>query len=127
MTETLSDEERGQLARALMQLFDRWGLESADRTALLGLPKETKARSLTRLRQGEPLPAEEEIMHRARYLLEIEHALDTALPMNVAIADAWIFTENMLLGNRRPLDVMLEDGLEGLAQVCNSLTAGGDW
>ena len=127
MTDILSDEERGQLARALMQLFDRWGLESAERTALLGLPPETKARSLTRLRQGEPLPADEEVMDRARYLLEIEHALDTALPMNVAITEAWILTENMLLGNRRPLDVMIEDGIEGLERVCNSLTTGGDW
>ncbi len=127
MTEILTEEERGHLARALMQLFDRWGLESAQRTALLGLPEETKARSLTRLRQGEPLPADEEIMDRARYLLEIEHALDTALPMNAAITEAWIFTENMLLGNRRPLDVMIDDGVEGLKRVSNSLNAGGDW
>jgi hypothetical protein len=127
MSDILSDEERGQLARALMHLFDRWGLEPAERTALLGLPADTKARSLTRLRQGEPLPADDDIMHRARYLLEIEHALDTALPMNAAITEAWIFTENMLLGNRRPLDVMLDDGIEGLARVSNSLNAGGDW
>jgi hypothetical protein len=127
MSETFSDEDRAQFARALMQLVDRWGLDSAQRTALLGLPQETKARALSRLRQGEPLPPEPEILHRARCLLEIEHSLETMLPLNAAIVDAWIVTENMLLASRRPLDVMIEDGVEGLERVMNSLTGGGDW
>jgi hypothetical protein len=127
MSDTFTDEERAQFARALMQLFDRWGLDSAQRTALLGLPPETKARSLTRLRQGEPLPPEQEILHRARCLLEIEHSLETILPLNAAIVDQWIFTENVMLASRRPLDIMIEDGIEGLERVVNSLASGGDW
>lgn len=127
MKKDISDEERGQLARTLMRLFDSWGLEGGQRLILLGLPEGTKARALSAYRKGEPLPADSEILQRALYLIEIQNTLETTLPMNGAIVEAWITTENLYLQERRPLDIMLEDGLDGLARVCNSLSGDVDW
>ncbi len=124
---SLSDDERSQLARALMHLFDEWDLDLEQRVALLDLPKDTKARALTRYRNGEPIPDGSELLTRAKYLLGIQHSLETTLPMNAAIVQAWPTTENSSLMNRRPLDVMLEHGVEGIKQVYDLLTATDDW
>jgi hypothetical protein len=127
MTNTFSQEELGQLAKALMHLFDQWDLDLEQRVKLLDLPEDTKARTLTRYRNGEVLPDSGDLLLRAKYLLGIQHSLETMLPMNTAIVHAWPTTENSSLQNRSPLDIMLERGIDGMKQVYDLLTAGEDW
>lgn len=127
MSVTLSHDERSHLARALMHLFDQWDLDLEQRVALLDLPDDTKTRTLTRYRNGEPIPEGGDLLVRAKYLLGIQHSLEIALPMNAAIIQAWPTTENSSLQNRRPLDVMLEHGVDGMKQVYDLLTANEDW
>jgi len=127
MTPDLSSDERSHLARALMHLFDEWDLDLQQRVALLDLPEDTKSRALTRYRNGEPIPEGGDLLLRAKYLLGIQHSLEIALPMNAAIIQAWPTTENSSLQNRRPLDVMLDHGVDGIKQVYDLLTATDEW
>ncbi|MCG6976098.1 MAG: hypothetical protein LJE56_06745 [Acidiferrobacterales bacterium] len=127
MSVNLSDDERSHLARALMQLFDQWDLDLEQRVVLLDLPEGTKSRTLTRYRNGEPIPEGSDLLERAKYLLGIQHSLEIALPMNAAIIQAWPTTENSSLQNRRPLDVMLDHGVDGMKQVYDLLTGNDDW
>jgi hypothetical protein len=127
MTRQLTLQDRSDIARALMNLFDTWGLDTQQRITLLGLPPEMGIRNLNRMRNGEALPEESEILHRAQLLLEMQHALETTLPHNTAMVGLWMTTENVFLQDRRPLDVMLENGLEGLERVAASLHRSDDW
>jgi hypothetical protein len=127
MTPALNDEERSHLAQALMRLFDQWDLDLDQRLALLDLPRDTKARVLTRYRNGEPIPEGNDLLVRAKYLLGIQHSLETMLPMNAAIVHAWPTTENSSLQDRRPIDIMLEHGVDGMKRIYDLLTNAGDW
>jgi hypothetical protein len=127
MTTTLTEDERSHLAQALMRLCDEWNLDLDQRVALLDLPKDTKTRVLSRYRNGEPIPEGNELLLRAKYLLGIQHSLETMLPMNAAIVQAWPTTENSSLQDRRPLDIMLEHGVDGMKQIYDLLTNVDDW
>ena len=78
MTVQLEYEERVHLARILMDLLDEWGVEPQQRIVLLGLPEDTRPRALGRYRSGEPQPENDELIVRAKHLLDIRSALHAA-------------------------------------------------
>lgn len=127
LTARLTPQDRSDIARALMGLFDTWGLDTRQRIALLGLPPEKGIRDLNRMRHGEALPEVAEILARARLLLEIQHALEITLPHNTAMVGLWVTTGNIFLENQRPLDVMLNEGMAGVERVARSLHRSDDW
>ena len=61
----MSDEERLELTRGILNMLDEWEVEGRDQLALLGLP-DVPARELVRMRESRPLPDEPEVMQRIR-------------------------------------------------------------
>ena len=114
----LADEAtRRDLARVLAALFARWELPGDAQLALLGLSPESR-KLLAQYRRGErALPNTRDTLDRAGYLLGIHKGLRLLFPEDEALRYGWIRRRNRLLDGRTPLDVMLEEGLVGLARV----------
>lgn len=127
MNQEITHDDRVMMAKLVMNLFDDWELAPQQRVLLLGLPEDTRGRSLTRYRQGDALPEEKDTLQRTYQLMEIHHALATTFPMNDAMAKYWVTTENVLLNDQTPLDVMLQDGLEGINRIRSFLDADEAW
>lgn len=122
----LNQEERASLSRLLMSILDEWKLTAEQQVQLLGLPAETRARALARFRAGEVMPDDGDLVVRAQDLLAIHDALRVAFPMNEALAPMWVSTPSPHFGERTPLELMLEQGMSGIASVKNHLLQSGD-
>ena len=108
---------RRDLARVLAALFARWDLPGDAQLALLGLSPESR-KLLPQYRRGErALPNTRDTLDRAGYLLGIHKGLRLLFPEDEILRYGWIRRRNRLLGERTPLDVMLDEGLVGLARV----------
>ena len=124
---TLSDEERVALSRTIVELLNRWGVQSEDQVALLGLPADTKPRALRRYYENTPLPNSPEINERIDHLLGIADALRTSNPCSATADVIWLHAINHRFDNRTPLDAMIRDGLGGLLAVRTHLDCAYDW
>lgn len=127
MQVSFSNEERADLARMMMSLFDDWRISPDAQATLLGLEGKVKPRNMARYRQGTPLPEENEVLARVRHLLLIEEALHTSFPHNAAMATYWISTPNRLFDNQTPLDYMLNHGMAGIRRVHGHLDCTETW
>jgi hypothetical protein len=115
-----SDSSRSSLAKVITNLFQRWGLSTADQLELLGLSP--KSRSLLgKYSKGEPLPATRDVMDRVGWLLAIHKALRLLYPQNEDIRYSWVNRRNTAFGNIPPLAVMKEQGIIGIAKVARYL------
>ena len=114
----LADEAtRRDLARVLAALFAKWNLPGDVQLALLGLSPESR-KLLPQYRRGErALPNTRDTLDRAGYLLGIHKGLRLLFPDDASLRYAWVTRRNRLLGERTPLEVMLDEGLVGLARV----------
>lgn len=108
-------DSRERLARMVMQLFDHWQLGTAEQAALLGLAPGHRS-TLARYRKGEPLADNRDLLDRVGHLLGIHKALRIIFPQDRDLAYRWISTPNRRLG-ARPVDVIMEQGFEGLLAV----------
>lgn len=123
----LNLEDRLQLARMILNLLEEWGVEPAGQVLLLGLPEETKPRSMARYGRDLPLPEDAEVMERVEHLVGIADALRTSFPRNARMGTLWLNQRNNRFDDRVPLDVMLEDGLAGVIAVRAHLDCAFDW
>ena len=114
----LSEEAtRRDLARVLAALFGKWALPGDVQLALLGLSPESR-KLLPQYRRGErALPNTRDTLDRAGFLLGIHKGLRLLFPEDPALRYGWVKRRNALLGERTPLDVMLDEGLVGLARI----------
>ena len=110
-----SGEARGRLARMVTRLFDHWGLSLPEQAGLLGLSISNRA-SIARYRGGEPLADNRDLLDRVSCLLGIHKTLRILFPQNRDLAYSWMTRFNRRL-ERRPVDVILERGFEGLLVV----------
>ncbi|MFA9461046.1 antitoxin Xre/MbcA/ParS toxin-binding domain-containing protein [Thiohalorhabdus sp. Cl-TMA] len=117
---TTEPTERTYLAYNVTTLFKRWGLEDAEQTGLLGLSRRDK-KQLDRFRKGEPLPEEPEILGRASALLAIHQQLADHYPADDPRVYTWMVTPEAGLEERRPVDLMLEEGVPGIRRVLQFL------
>jgi len=122
-----SDQERIKISIVVMDILDKWRVEDKDRIVLLGLPEETRSRSLKKFRDGTPFPDEPPIWERLQHVAGIDDALQTSYPRNPFIASIWMHRKNPRFGNRTPLVCMLEDGLIGINAVHMHLDCSYDW
>lgn len=112
-----ADATRRDLARVVAALFARWELPGDTQLSLLGLSPESR-KLLAQYRRGErALPNTRDTLDRAGYLLGIHKGLRLLFPEDPVLRYGWIKRRNGLLGDRAPLEVMLEEGLVGLARV----------
>ncbi len=123
----LSTEERGELARVIMNILDSWGMSSEEKIAMLALPEGTRTRMLHKFYNNTPLPDEPQVTERIEHVLGIAKALRTSYPANPKMCRFWLNTRNRRFRNRTPLRAMLEDGLQGVVAVRVYLDCAYDW
>src|ERR1700752_3039327 len=105
-------EARERLARLLTQLFVHWELSTTEQAALLGLSPENRS-TLSRYRKGEPLADSRDLLDRAGHLLGIHKSLRILFPQDRDLAYRWMTTPNRRLA-ARPVDIVIEQGFEGM-------------
>ena len=110
-------DERTVLAKALLALFDHWGLSTEQMLGLLGLSPASRS-LIPELRRGSrPLPAGRDVADRAALLLRIHKGLRLLFPRDAELRYGWVHRANRTLDGQRPLEVMLDDGLVGVARM----------
>jgi hypothetical protein len=117
-----------QITRAVMQLLDGWKLETAEMQDLLCMPKEVRARSFHKFREGQmTFPDHPDVLRRANYLLRISEALRTTFPRNPEMSGRWVRQGHRRFGKRTPLAIMLNGGEGGLIAVLSELDCTFSW
>lgn len=124
---TISEGQHIELTKAVMDLLDDWGLSATDIINVLGLPSKTRTRHLQRYRDNTPLPRDEQTMFRIEHLVGIADALRTSFPLNSRIGLIWLRKPHRRLSQRTPLDMMLQDGINGLCSVRAELDCAYSW
>lgn len=109
-------QDRGALARMVMQLLDHWDLSTEDQAALLGIAATNRA-ALTRYRKGEPIGTSRDQYERVGHLLGIHKNLRLLFPQNRDLAYRWMTARNKAFDNLTPVDVVKEWGFAGLLMV----------
>lgn len=123
----LTQEDRSQLARMVVNLLDDWGIKASDQVNLLALPDGTPGRKMRRYHEDTPLPDDPEVLKRVEHLMGIADALRTTFPRNASIGLLWLKQPCRRLRSRRPLEIMIEDGLSGLITVRTHLDCAFAW
>ena len=123
----LTDIDRIHLGRMVLNTLDEWGIKASDQIAMLALPDGTPSRMLRRYQDETPLPDDPAVMKRVEHLLGIADALRTTFPRNTRIGILWLQQPCRRLRRRRPLDIMIEDGLSGLITVRTHLDCSFAW
>ncbi|MDQ3511767.1 MAG: DUF2384 domain-containing protein [Pseudomonadota bacterium] len=112
-----AETTRKKLAQMVASLFAKWELNSEEQLTLLGMSPESR-KVLNQYRQGErALPNTRDTLDRAGYLLGIHKGLRLLFPENPGMRYGWVKNRNQMLGGKTPLEVMLEDGLLGVARM----------
>lgn len=107
--------------------LDEWGLKASDQANVLALPKGTPTRMLRRYVDDTPLPDDPDVLKHVEHLLGIADALRTTFPRNASIGLHWMKQPCKRLRRRRPLEIILEDGLSGLITVRTHLDCAFAW
>lgn len=111
------DVVRHDLARVVAALLDKWQLSTETQLALLGMSPESR-KVLPQFRRGErPLPNTRDTLDRAGYLLGIHKSLRMLFPEDETLRYGWVHRRNRMLDDREPLQVMVDEGLVGLAKI----------
>lgn len=112
-----STNARKTMAKALMKLFDQWGLDTHTRLNLLGLSENSRA-LLNKYRNGQQgLPTSRDALDRTGWLLAIHKGLRLLFPYNDQLRHDWVNRRNQAFDNHTPLEVMIERGIIGLANI----------
>lgn len=123
----LDEQRRSDLAKQLLLVLNEWGIEPEHQIILLGLPDDTRPRTLNRYRTGTPFPEDESFLQRAHYILSIKNAVDSIYPHNEKAASYWVTTSNWFFNDKTPLEIMLAQGIEGMKQVIDHLNGTDQW
>jgi len=124
---TLTSEDRINLGRMVINILDEWDIRGSDQVAMLALPEGMPARKLQRYQDGTPLPDDPAVLTRVEHLLGIADALRTTFPRNASIGLLWLKQPCKRLRKRRPIEIMVEDGLNGLITVRTHLDCSFAW
>lgn len=115
----LSEAETSAMARAVLRLFEHWQLSDAEAREVLG---GLAARTYARWKNGETGRIDRDLGTRLSLLMGIHKGL-RYLFADPQRGYRWIKTPNAELGERRPLDIMLEGSIFALMRVRKYLDA----
>jgi hypothetical protein len=113
-------DERKKLTKMVTRLFELWNLSTADQLELLGLSRTSRSQ-LSKYRRGGAIPSSRDMLDRIGWLLSIHKSLRLLYPRNENIRYTWINRQNRMLNEQKPLDVMKNQGLIGIASVARYL------
>ena len=105
---------QGRLLLVRRVIEQGWTVVSAASAA--GLSERQAYRWLARYRSGEPLADNQDLLDRVGCLLGIHKVLRIMFPHNRDLVYRWMTAPNRRL-SKRPVDVVLEHGFEGLLAV----------
>ena len=115
----ITDAEAEAGARAVVNLFRRWGLSDAESCTLLG---GISPATYTRWKRGEIARLGVDLKTRLSVLLGVHKALRILYTENERVY-AWVSKPNAHFDGVRPLDVMLQGRLSDLFDVRQYLDA----
>jgi len=120
-------QRQTDLIKTVLETLTNWDVKPQDQITLLGLPKDTKPRTLGRFRVGALLPQADDFLQRAHYILSIQNAVNSIFPHNAAAANYWVTTPNGYFGGKSPLEAMLNNDIEGMKYVVDHLNGVDGW
>jgi hypothetical protein len=82
---------------------------------------------LRRYRDDTPFPDIKTVNDRIGHILGIADALRTSWPHNPSMGLIWMKQKNSRFDKRRPVNIMTEDGLDGIVQIRCHLDCSYDW
>jgi len=123
----LAKEDQVTLTVRIMEILDGWGMSSAEIISLIALPEKTPTRALRRYRDNTPFPISPELEERLEHIIGITDALRTSYPHNPQMGKMWIRQRSKKLNNQIPLQIILDDGLEGIIEIRKHLDCSYDW
>jgi len=116
---SVTEAEAAAMARAIIRLFERWGVsDAAARNVLGGLA----ARTYARWKGGEVGRIDRDLATRLSLLMGIHKGL-RYLFADPERGYAWVKKPNQNLDGRTPLDIMTEGSMFGLMRVRSYLDA----
>jgi len=124
---TLTQSEQVDLTVRIMEILDGWGMSSAEIISLIALPEKTPTRALRRYRENTPFPVSPELEERLEHIIGITDALRTSYPHNPQMGKMWIRQRSKKLNNQIPLQIIVENGLEGIVEIRKHLDCSYDW
>ena len=132
MTDSITDqvlslEDRNSLTKAIMNILDTWGMQAAEQVAILDLPEKTPKRMLRRYRDDTPFPDTPEVMRRLEHIIGIADALRTTYPHNPQMGSIWMRRSNDRVQNKSPLQLIYDEGLDGILKIRTHLDCSFDW
>ena len=111
-----SPQDRGALAKMVMNLLHHWQLSSEQQAMILGIAPSSRA-TLSRYRKGEPLQISRDQFERFGHLLGIHKNLRLLFPHNRDLVYRWMSTRNKAFDNLSPIDVIKDYGFAGLLMI----------
>ncbi|MDH5370834.1 MAG: hypothetical protein OEW99_12465 [Gammaproteobacteria bacterium] len=111
----------------IMEIVDGWGMSSSEIISLLALPEKTPTRALRKYRDNTPFPITAELEERLEHIIGITDALRTSYPHNPQMGKVWIRQRSKKLNNQIPLQIIVENGLEGIIEIRKHLDCSYDW
>ncbi len=116
---SFSDEEERAMQRAVIGLFDRWGLSDGEAAVLLG---DIAPRSFQRWKQGQLGRVGPDLAARLSNLIGMHKAL-RLLFAEKERGYGWVRRSNVAFGGKSALDVMMGGQLTDLMRVRRYLDA----
>ncbi|MBZ0070963.1 MAG: antitoxin Xre/MbcA/ParS toxin-binding domain-containing protein [Thiohalobacteraceae bacterium] len=120
-------EDRVCLTRAVISLLEGWGVEPREAAIILGLPEDTTMHNMRCYRSNTPFPDCPEVLERVEHLIGIADALRTMFPRSAQMGPLWMHRRNRHFRRRTPVDLMVEDGLNGVIAVRTHLDCSFAW
>lgn len=123
-TPQITASEAQAMARAVLRLFEHWGISDAQAREILG---GLAARTYARWKAGETGRIDRDLATRLSLLMGIHKGL-RYLFSDPARGYAWVSKPNRAFGDRAPIDVMAQGDIFSLARVRSWLDADrGGW
>tara|TARA_X000000368_G_C23015504_1_gene705527 strand:- start:847 stop:1245 length:399 start_codon:yes stop_codon:yes gene_type:complete len=122
-----TDDEFMYITKTVMKVLDTWNLTTEQTVGVLGLSKNTRKRELDKYRTLKAFPKSETIIKRLSHIVGISDALRTTFPRNVNMSEKWMKTQHRRFDNETPLNIILEEGINGLCKVRSELDCTFAW
>lgn len=116
-----------KLTQAVMHALDDWKLDGEHILSIMALPNDVKVRHLAQFRRSRAFPDTPEVNERLRHVLGIIDALSTSYPTNPRMSLFWMTRTSKKFKDRTPVQVLIEDDLEGLITIRKHLDCSYDW
>lgn len=109
-------EYRHKTNRAL-DAMAQWSLDTKEQAALLGLARVLESHALWREVTEDLLPGNPDLLERCELISLIWMHLELLFPKDPDLARRWMLQPNRAFEGRRPVDLAIEKGPDGLKTI----------